>query len=139
MKIDSTILTKKDMQGILAGLRSLDSMNGGGYYTKLMEKLQPGSSDYDVKALFAPEMQWRLVEEYGPDCYTKQADGRLLLAVDYSDKDSLFGWLLSFGDQAELLEPQELRLELEQIIHNMSFLYDGKNGGKINAKTTNQD
>ena len=45
-KVDRTILTSKDMQMILAGLRSLDSISGSGYYGQLMEKLQVGSSDF---------------------------------------------------------------------------------------------
>ena len=36
-KIDRTLLTTKDMQMILAGLRSLDSVSGSSYYEQLME------------------------------------------------------------------------------------------------------
>ena len=45
-KLDRTILSSKDMQTILAGLRSLDSVSGSRYYGQLMEKLKAGSSDY---------------------------------------------------------------------------------------------
>ncbi len=45
-RIDRTLLTSRDMQMILAGLRSLDSVSGNNYYSWLMEKLQPGSSDF---------------------------------------------------------------------------------------------
>ena len=41
-----TILTSRDMQVILAGLRSLDSVSGSRYYSQLMEKLQTGSSEF---------------------------------------------------------------------------------------------
>ena len=44
-KMDRTILTSRDMQMILAGLRSLDSVSGSHYYGQLMEKLKAGSSD----------------------------------------------------------------------------------------------
>ena len=43
-RMDRTILTSKDMQMILAGLRSLDSVSGSSYYGQLMEKIQAGSS-----------------------------------------------------------------------------------------------
>jgi predicted DNA-binding transcriptional regulator YafY len=43
-RMDRTILTSKDMQMILAGLRSLDSVSGSSYYAQLMEKIQTGSS-----------------------------------------------------------------------------------------------
>lgn len=44
--IDRTILTSKDMQMILAGLRGLDSVSGKRYYGQLMEKIQTGSSEF---------------------------------------------------------------------------------------------
>ena len=44
-RMDKTILTSKDMQMILAGLRSLDSVSGSSYYGQLMEKIQAGSSE----------------------------------------------------------------------------------------------
>ena len=44
--MDKTILTSKDMQMILAGLRSLDSISGSSYYRQLMEKIKNGSSNF---------------------------------------------------------------------------------------------
>ena len=45
-RMDRTILSSKDMQMILAGLRSLDSVSGNRYYSQLMEKIQTGSSEF---------------------------------------------------------------------------------------------
>ncbi len=45
-RMDRTILSSKDMQMILAGLRSLDSVSGSRYYSQLMEKIQTGSSEF---------------------------------------------------------------------------------------------
>ena len=45
-RMDRTILTSKDMQMILAGLRGLDSVSGSGYYSRLMEKIRAGSSEF---------------------------------------------------------------------------------------------
>ncbi|WWR17470.1 YafY family protein [Lachnospiraceae bacterium JLR.KK008] len=44
-RIDRALLTNEEMQDILAGLRSLDSVNGTNRYGQLMEKLLAGSSD----------------------------------------------------------------------------------------------
>lgn len=43
-KIDRTLLTSSDMQSILAGLSSLDSISGTNRYQQLMDKLSVGSS-----------------------------------------------------------------------------------------------
>lgn len=47
-KINRTMLTCDEMGDILAGLRSLDSVNGTNRYGQLMEKLSIGSSDFLV-------------------------------------------------------------------------------------------
>ena len=238
-RMDRTLLTSKDMQMILAGLRSLDSVSGSGYYGQLMEKIQTGSSelisgrdsvlidlsswyktslapkistiqdaienrhildfyyyapsgesersiepyyvvfkwtswyvygwclkrkDYRLfklnrmdkvretvnsfvcrnapvpelsselvyprniilKALFDPDMKWRLVEEFGPDCYEVQKDGRLLLVRDYSDIENLTMWMLTFGDKVEVLDPPEVRNKLKNMAESMIKIYGGK-------------
>ncbi len=45
-RMDRTLLSSKDMQMILAGLRSLDSISGSRYYRQLMEKISTGSSQF---------------------------------------------------------------------------------------------
>ncbi len=242
-RMDRTILTSRDMQMILAGLRSLDSVSGRNDYAQLMEKIQAGSSEYVsgrdsilidlsswykaslapkietiqdaienrhildfyyyapsgeskrsiepyyvvfkwtswyvygwcrkrkdyrlfklnrmdkvretakeficrnapvpelsselafprnilLKALFDPEMKWRLVEEFGPDCYEIQDDGRLLLIRDYSDIENLTMWMLTFGDKVEVLEPLEVRIKLIAIAKSMTIIYGGKKNGR---------
>lgn len=44
-KIDRTLLNASEMQSILAGLKSLDSVSGTNRYALLMEKLSAGASD----------------------------------------------------------------------------------------------
>lgn len=82
----------------------------------------------DIKALFLPEYKWRLVEEYGPYCYTLQDDGRLLLQTSFTNKDYLMEWIFSFRDGVELVEPVELRAEIQQRIEAMRQIYE-KTGG----------
>ncbi len=45
-KMDCTLLSANEMQDILAGLRSLESIHGTNHYAQLMEKLSAGSSDF---------------------------------------------------------------------------------------------
>lgn len=67
---------------------------------------------YQVKALIDPQYTWRLVEEYGPESFIVQPDGRLLFSFGFMDKTSIVSWIVSFGGGAELLEPKELRQEV---------------------------
>ena len=237
-RMDRTILTSKDMQMILAGLRSLDSVSGSSYYGQLMEKIQTGSSEFisgrdsmlidlsswykgslapkieviqraienrhlirfeyyapsgesnrriepyylvfqwsswyvwgwclerkdyrlfklnrmdrvaetdkefacrkaptpdlsnekifpggiKVKALFTPDMKWRLVEEFGPHCFTEADDGRLLFTADYTDMEDLVTWLMTFGAKAEVLEPAEARDIIRRNAEETLKIYGG--------------
>ena len=85
------------------------------------ERIFPGG--IRVKALFEPSCKWRLVEEFGSGCFAAQPDGRLLFQVDYTDPEELLRWLLTFGDQVELLEPAELRARLAQRLERALNLY----------------
>ena len=237
-RMDRTILTSKDMQMILAGLRSLDSISGSSYYGQLMEKIQRGSSEFisgrdsilidlsswyksslvpkievilqaienrhliqfayyapskesyriiepyylvfqwsswyvwgwcieredyrlfklnrmdqlaemnkefvcrkapmpdlsnekifpggiKVKALIAPDMKWRLLEEFGPHCFTQTDDGRLLFSADYTDMENLVTWLMTFGAKAEVLEPAEARDIIRRKAEDILKIYGG--------------
>lgn len=76
-----------------------------------------------VKALFDAGCKWRLVEEFGPHCFEEQADRTLLFHADYTDKENFITWLLTFRDQVKLLEPEEIRIEIQQIIEKMKERY----------------
>lgn len=45
---------------------------------------------------------------------------------DYTNKDNLITWLLSFGEKAELLEPEEIRKEIKVSIECMKKRYEGE-------------
>lgn len=85
------------------------------------ERIFPGG--IRVKALFEPECKWRLVEEFGKDCFEEQEDGKLFFHADYTDAENLLTWLLTFRDQVILLEPEELRKELIGSIEKMGRRY----------------
>ena len=78
---------------------------------------------YQVTVLFAPSCRWRLVEEYGADCFTVEPDGRLRFTGGFPDGDSVLSWILTFGDKAELLEPEELREQLGALAQTLADRY----------------
>ena len=78
---------------------------------------------YQVTVLFDPACRWRLVEEYGPDSFTIQPDGRLRFTWGFPDADSVLSWVLTFGEGAELTEPEELRLRLAALTATLARRY----------------
>lgn len=85
------------------------------------ERVFPGG--IRVKALFEPGCKWRLVEEFGPGCFEEQPDGRLLFQQDYTNQEELLIWLMTFRDQALLLEPAPLREELRAALEAAAARY----------------
>ena len=71
--------------------------------------------NYRLEALFQPQAKYHLIEEYGPDCFTAMPDGRLRFSVDFTFYHSMLSWVLSFGDQIEVLSPPELRADLARL------------------------
>lgn len=234
-KIDRALFTTQDMQAILAGLRSLDSVSGTNQYVQLMEKLSAGASnllagdthilidlsswyksalspkiellhgailtankvsftyfspkeesqrtvepydlifqwagwylwgwcerreefrlfklmrmtnlalgesfekravslpDLSAKQLFPPQFQvtakiepvykWRLIEEFGPESFHALPDGMLFFSGEFVDKQSVVGWIASFGGGAELLEPVALRQEVLRFAEGIAQKY----------------
>ena len=78
---------------------------------------------YQVTVLFDPSCRWRLVEEYGADRFTVESDGQLRFTGGFPDADSVLSWVLTFGDKAELLEPEELREQLRKLTETLADRY----------------
>lgn len=85
------------------------------------EKIFPGG--IRVKALFDPACKWRLVEDFGAGCFEVQEDGRLLFHADYTNREELLIWLLTFRDKVELLEPENVREELKGTLRKVLEIY----------------
>lgn len=85
-KIDSTLLTSADMQAILAGLRSLDSVSGTNQVAQLMEKLSAGASTLipGAQNILIDLSSW-YKESLAPkiDCIRKAMDGYYTLSFYY--------------------------------------------------------
>lgn len=86
------------------------------------ERIYPDALQAAVR--FMPEARWRLVDEYGAGSFVQEPDGSLLFRQGFPDKEELLRWVLSFQEQAELLEPENLRRELGKRLKKISEKYD---------------
>lgn len=76
-----------------------------------------------MSAVFSPSVKWRLIEEYGMDSFVEEDEG-LVFQNSFAGKEELFNWLLGFGTQVELLEPEELRAEFGQLARQIGAIYE---------------
>ncbi len=86
------------------------------------EKIFPAG--LQAKIRFTPDCLWRIIEEFGRDSFVEEPDGNLLFTFGFADKDHLITWLLTFGDRAELLEPEGLRRQIAGIGQALAEKYE---------------
>lgn len=76
-----------------------------------------------ITVIFDKASEYRLIEEYGPECYEVMGDGRLKFSVGYTNKDYILSWILGFGDKAKIVEPEDMVKELTQLAKNIITKY----------------
>lgn len=90
------------------------------------EKKRFGShmtDDYLVAAIYDPCVKYRLVEEYGPACFTQREDGKLYAQRGFSTREQAVEWFLGFGDKVKVLEPPEMVERMKNALDAVRNLY----------------
>jgi predicted DNA-binding transcriptional regulator YafY len=77
-----------------------------------------------ITILFDKLLEYRLVEEYGPDCYVATEDGNLKFSVGYTNRDYMVSWVLGFGDKARVVDPIDLANEIKDKAKNIILKYE---------------
>lgn len=72
---------------------------------------------------FDSSMKWRVIDEYSTELPRFNEDGSSELTITWSDKQTFFGMILSYGDKAEIISPPELREEFCELVKNISDIY----------------
>ena len=62
-----------------------------------------------LKLKIQPEMTWLVLDEFTEEEAEKQPDGSFIVSTAWPQSDWLYGFLLSFGEYLEVLEPLHLR------------------------------
>ena len=77
-----------------------------------------------ITILFDKSLEYRLIEEYGPDCYMVMEDGSLKFSVGYTNRDYIVSWVLGFGDKARVVDPVDLANEIKNKAKNIILNYE---------------
>ncbi len=65
-----------------------------------------------LKAVFSASERYRLIDEYGIDCYTVSDNNELLFERDFASYENMREWILSFGSKVTVCEPAELKQDI---------------------------
>ncbi len=79
--------------------------------------------NFHLKAEIDERLKYRLIDEYGIDCYRQMEKGKLLFERDFTHYSELLFWVQGFGDGITVLEPKCLREQLLRQAKNMVALY----------------
>lgn len=66
-----------------------------------------------AKLKFSPKVAFRVYDEF-TDNVSKDNQGNLYVNIDLPDNENLFSYILSFGDNVEILEPDYLRHSMKE-------------------------
>ena len=91
------------------------------------EKLRFGShmtDDYFITAIYDPSVKYRLVEEYGPECFSVQEDGSLYTRWGFTDPERAVSWFLGFGDKVIVQEPEEFVRRMKEKVARIAKNYE---------------
>lgn len=81
------------------------------------------TEDIQITVQFEESMKYRLIDEYGVNCYTLTEKGKLLLRTRFTNRDYMISWILGFGDKAEVIYPKSLKQEIKKIAENILKQY----------------
>jgi len=71
--------------------------------------LEHQKQDIFLRLKIAPEMSYRVMDEYAGLVEKQEPDGSFVLAVTWPEDNWVYGVILSFGEYIEVLEPNYLR------------------------------
>lgn len=81
------------------------------------------TDDYMITAIYDPSVKYRLVEEYGPYCFSVLENGELFTNWGFTDPDRAVLWFLGFGDKVRVIDPPEMVQKMKDAISSIRKLY----------------
>ncbi|MDR0288415.1 MAG: WYL domain-containing protein, partial [Clostridiales bacterium] len=77
----------------------------------------------EMKFKIAPEMAYRVYDEFEIDALDRQPDGSFVITVNWPQSEWSYGTVLSYGQYIEVLEPEEIRDTIRENLRLASKIY----------------
>jgi predicted DNA-binding transcriptional regulator YafY len=88
------------------------------------DKLRHINGDIKATVRFDKSQKWRLIDEFGPDLIRYDDDGNIILDFFWSDVPALYSYVLSYGDTAEIISPEEYRTGFKDLLKKTEKKYE---------------
>lgn len=87
------------------------------------DKLRHTKGEIEAEVKFDSSVKWRVIDEFGTELPDFDADGSAQLTFTWSDVPSFYQYILSFGDKAEIISPDEYRREFGTLLKKILEKY----------------
>lgn len=87
------------------------------------DKLRHTKGETEAVVRFDKSLKWRIIDEFGTELPQFDENGDILLTFTWSDILSFYSYILSFGDKAEILSPEEYRNGFQKKLKRISEKY----------------
>jgi len=91
--------------------------------TAILPAPQYECKDTTFKLRICPEMAYRVYDEFEEDMIYKHEDGSFTVTITWPEDNWVYGYILSFGEYAEVLEPAYMRDIIREKAKNISTKY----------------
>ena len=88
----------------------------------ILKKEMPHENTVHIKVKFDRKVAFRVYDELNGEI-TEDNDGNLYTEIEIPNDYNLYNYIFSFGDEAEVLEPEEVRMQIKKMINKMAEKY----------------
>ena len=88
----------------------------------ILKKETPHENTVNIKVKFDRKVAFRVYDELNGEI-TEDNDGNLYTEIEIPNDYNLYNYIFSFGDEAEVLEPEAVRMQIKKMINKMAEKY----------------
>ena len=87
------------------------------------DKMRHTDGEIEAVVRFDKSVKWRIIDEFGSEQLKWDAEGNILLTFTWSDASSFYRYILTFGNQAEIVSPIAYRERFQQLLKEIAEKY----------------
>ncbi|WP_232730007.1 helix-turn-helix transcriptional regulator [Paenibacillus phocaensis] len=107
LEVTDTLYKRRDLEVMPLGVATTDDR----------------STSVVLELRFPPQMAYRIFDEFERVHIREQEDGAYLVTASYPEDDWVYGYLLSFGEQVEVVSPPHIREILRNKAKKIAEIY----------------
>ncbi len=88
------------------------------------DKLRHTRGEIKADVRFDSSVKWRIIDEFGADFCKYDENGDIVMTFTWCDLPSFLSYIITYGDKAEIIAPEEYRREFCEYTKKIYKLYE---------------